>query len=119
MTTSATTHVLTSLAFLQRADQYLSRSSLAAASRNGWLAAASMLRGTARSKGWRFLGPRGLDEVVDRLVDLYGDEDLWDKFASSEALDINSYDDCMSPATVEIHLAQIRQLIRSLEHPPA
>lgn len=119
MTTKAATFVLTSHAFLAKAEEALYQKELAAASRNGWLAAASMLRGTARAKGWCYLGPRGLDEVIDRLVEVYGDEELWDEFTSSEALDINSYDNCMSSITVEIHLSQVRRLLNKLEQPPA
>ena len=119
MTTGAATYVLTSHAFLEKAEVALLHSELAAASRNGWLAAASMLRGTARERGWSYLGHRGLDQVVDRLVDLHGDEELWDVFASGEALDINSYDNSMSSATVEVHLAEVRLLLNKLERPPA
>jgi HEPN domain-containing protein len=119
MTTQAATYVLTSHAFLSRAEESLSEGNLTAASRNGWLAAAFMVRGTARSKGWRYLGSRGLDEVLDRLVDAYGDEDLWSEFSSGEALEINSYDNCMSSTTMEVHLSQVRQFLGKLESLPA
>ena len=119
MTTQASTYLEVSQAFMPRAELALAKSDLRTASRKGWYAAAHMLRGVARARGWRYSGFRGFDEVVDRLVADYGDNSYWGEFASAEALDMNSFDPRMSSLTVEFHLSLVRQLLTKLESLPA
>ena len=115
MTTLTASYVDTSWAFLSKAEAALDRGDLVQASRSGWCAAAYMLRGIARAKGWRYTGFRRLYAVIDRLADKYGDAEIDSLFDSADALEVNSVRCWDSRAGVEYDLSRVGELLRRLE----
>ena len=118
MVTQTRSYVETSWVFMAKAEAALAQGDLAQASRKGWRAAAWMLRGFARERGWRYSGFRRLYEVMDLLAENYGpaagaELDLW--FDSATALEMNAYEDSDSRLGVEICLENVAKLLRKLE----
>ena len=119
MTTLTASYVDTSWAFLSKAETALAEGDLLRSSRSGWCAAAYMLRGVARDRGWRYTGFRRLYEVTDRLVSKYGDEEIDNLFDSATALADNRPRHCDSRAGIEHDLSRVAELLRKLERLPA
>ena len=122
MVTQTRSYVETSWVLMAKAEEALAQGDLIQASRKGWRAAAWMLRGFAREKGWRYSGFRRLYEVMDLLADNYppavvDDIDLW--FDAATALEMNAYENTDSRLGVEICLADVAKLLRQLERLPA
>ena len=118
MVTQTRSYVETSWVLMAKAEESLARGDLVQASRKGWCAAAWMLRGFAREKGWRYSGFRRLYEVTDRLVSKYGDEEIDNLFDSAAALADNSPRCCDSRAGIEHDLSRVAELLRKLEARP-
>ena len=108
----------TSWAFLSKAETALAEGDLLRASRSGWCAAAYMLRGVARDRGWTYTGFRRLYAVTDRLVSKYGDEEIDNLFDSAAALADNRPRCCDSRAGIEHDLSRVAELLRKLEACP-
>ena len=118
MTTQTQRYVETSWHLMAKAEQALAQGDLIPASRKGWCAAAWMLRGVARERGWRYSGFRRLYEVIDCLADHYGPDlaaEIDFHFDSAADLEMNSYEDSDTPLGVEICLGEVAQLLRKLE----
>ena len=115
MVTQTRSYGETSWVLMAKAEAALVQGDLAQASRKGWRAAAYMLRGVARAKGWRYTGFRRLYEVIDRLADKYGDPEIDSLFDSADALEVNSVRCWDSRAGVEYDLSRVAELLRRLE----
>lgn len=118
MVTQTRSYVETSWVLMAKAEAALAQGDLVQASRKGWRAAAWMLRGFARERGWRYSGFRRLYAVMDLLAENYGpaagaELDLW--FDSATALEMNAYEDTDSRLGVEICLENVAKLLRKLE----
>lgn len=118
MVTQTRSYVETSWVLMAKAEAALAQGDLVQASRKGWRAAAWMLRGFARERGWRYSGFRRLYEVMDLLAENYGpaagaELDLW--FDAATALEMNAYEDSDSRLGVEICLENVAKLLRKLE----
>ena len=115
MATQTTAGSATSWAFLSKAETALAEGDLLQASRSGWCAAAYMLRGVARDRGWPYTGFRRLYAVTDRLVSKYGAEEIDNLFDSAAALADNRPRHCDSRAGIEHDLSRVAELLRKLE----
>ena len=62
--------------FLDRAHEALAQDDLVQASEKGWGAAAQMVKTVAVKRRWRHSGHAALFQVVRRLVEETGDDDL-------------------------------------------
>lgn len=118
MTIQTAQYIAVSWDFLAKAEQALAQVDLIPASRRGWYAAAWMLRGVAREKGWTYTGFYGIDGVVNQLVEEYDADDLDIHFCSARSLEMNSYEDSDTPLGVEICLGEVAQLLHKLERLP-
>ena len=118
MITQTAQHIAVSWAFMSKADAALKRDDLPAASRQGWNAAAWMLRGLAREKGWCYTGFYGIDGVMNRLVEEYNAADLDRWFSAAAALEQNAYENWDSRMSVEHGLDRVGKLLRKLERLP-
>jgi hypothetical protein len=121
MTTQVETYIPTSWKFFAKAHEALAQDDLLQASRKGWYSAAYMLRGIARTKGWRHSGFQGFYEVIEFLWAEYEDEEIDDLFSAACALELNFnfYEGWDSRNTVEYHLGRVSKLLRKLENLPA
>ena len=118
MPIQATRYPATSWAFMSKADAALNRDDLPAASRQGWNAAAWMLRGLAREKGWCYTGFYGIDGVMNRLEESSSDPELDLHFSAARALERNAYDPWESRDSVAHGLREVTQLLHKLERLP-
>ena len=118
MITQTAQHIAVSWAFMSKADAALKRDDLPAASRQGWNAAAWMLRGIAREKGWCYIGFYGIDGVMNRLEESSSDPEIDLHFSAARALERNAYDPWESRDSVAHGLQEVAQLLCKLERLP-
>lgn len=108
-------YIEVSWAFMSKAEEALGRDDLTAASRWGWNAAAWMLRGFARERGWIYTGFYGIDGVMNRLEEGISDQEIDLYFSAARALERNAYDPWEARDSVEHGLREVAELLRKLE----
>ena len=120
MTTQTENYTATSWKFFNKAQEALAQDDLIEGSRKGWYAAAYMLRGIARVRGWRYSGFQRYYEVIELLYEAYADEEIDNLFIAACALEINFnfLEGWESRAGVEDGLEKADQLLRKLEALP-
>ncbi len=89
MTSRADEYTLTSRELLAKAQEALAQDDLLQASEKGWGAAAHIVKGIAEKKAWRHNGHRELYQVVNRLAQECGDEEIRTNFGLASALHSN------------------------------
>lgn len=114
MTSRADEYSLTSRELLAKAEEALAQDDLLQASEKGWGAAAHMVKGIAERKGWRHNGHRELYQVVNRLSQETGDEEIRVHFGLASALHSNFYENWMPKETVEAYLLRVRELVQMM-----
>ena len=85
------------------------------ASEKGWGAAAQMIKAVASNRGWKHDSHAALHRVIDRLVTETGDDDIYLRFSTANALHQNFYENWGSADYVAGGLADVRILLDRLE----
>ena len=101
--------------FLAQASEKLENRDLPMASENGWGAAVEVLKAIATKRDWEHYGERSLYDIVDKLVEETGDQDLKSLFAVANQLQTNFYEDWLSRAAVEAHLRDVARFVARVE----
>lgn len=114
MTTHADHPTDTVNELLASARACLAAGDLMQASAKGWGAAEQMVKAVAEGRHWDHGTPGDLYWAVDRLAELSEGNELQGLFLSANALDQNSYDDDMPPATVADGLDEVERFTAAL-----
>ena len=101
--------------FLTKAFEELAQGDTVQASEKGWGAAAQMVKAIAERRGWPHNGHAYLYQVVRRLVEETGDDELDTYFHVAGNLHSNFYENWLPPGSVESGLLSVRRLIAKLE----
>ena len=101
--------------FLAQASEKLENRDLPMASENGWGAAVEVLKAMATKRDWEHYSERSLYDIVDKLVEETGDQDLRSLFAVANQLQTNFYEDWLSRAAVETHLRDVARFVARVE----
>ncbi len=118
MTSQSQEHILISRDFFAKAHDALAQHHLLQPSEKLWGATAHMVKAVAESRGWAHSGHRELFQVVSRLVQETGDEDLRPLFDVANSLHSNFYENWMPEDWIEAGAQQVRQLLEKLESLP-
>ena len=102
--------------FLEKSSEYLENGDPSQASANGWGAAVEVLKAMATKRDWEHYSTRSLYDIVDKLVEETGDEELRRLFATASQLDTNFYEDRLSRATIESYIEDVTRFIAKVEH---
>jgi len=113
--TSARRYGRASTDLLSQARAELSRGDVVQASEKGWGAAAQMVKSVADSRGWRHNGHRYLFDIVKRLVDESGDQQIYVLFMVANSLHSNFYENWMPQEMVANGLEQVEELVKRIE----
>ena len=108
-------HTITSRELFGKAEEALVQDDLLQASEKGWGAAAHLVKSVAQRRNWRHDGHRELYQVVNRLAQETGDNQIRVLFNSASALHMNFYENWMPKEMVEESLAQVAEFLRKLE----
>ncbi len=100
---------------LAQAFEELAEGDSRQASEKGWGAAAQIIKAVASSRGWNHNSHASLYKVIDRLVNETGDDGIYDKFSTANALHQNFYENWGKADYVARGLVQVRDLILRLE----
>lgn len=101
--------------YLTKAEEALADDDLLQASKNGWGAAAHMVKGIAQGRWLLDDWHRALYNAVNVLAHESGDRDIRVLLNVASALDSNFYENWMPHEMVADDLVQIRQLLEKLE----
>lgn len=101
--------------FLRKSSEYLEKGDFTQASANGWGAVVEALKALATEREWNHYGTKSLYDIMDRLVEETGDQDMKSLFASAGQLDTNFYENWLSRTEIESHLADAARLVTKLE----
>ena len=104
-----------SRAYLAKARQELQAGDLEQASEKGWGAAALMVKAMAEQRGEPHRSHALLFDVVDRLVEETGDEDLDTLFIAANGLHTNFYENHISVAQVRRGIQRVQEFVEKLE----
>ncbi len=118
MTSQAQEHILISRDFFTKAHDALAQHDLLQASEKLWGATAHMVKAVAESRGWAHSGHRELFQVVFRLVQETGDQDLRSLFDVANSLHSNFYENWMSEDWIAADAKQIGEFLEKLESLP-
>ena len=100
---------------LAKAFVELDQGDLRQASEKGWGAAAQMVKAVGQHRGWPHDGHAALFQVVRRLTDESGDNELVRLFQIANSLHINFYEDWIPRASVFESLRAVGELVNKLE----
>ena len=101
--------------FLAQASEKLENRDLPMASENGWGAAVEVLKAMATKRDWEHYSERSLYDIVNKLAEETGDQDLKSLFAVANQLQTNFYEDWLSRAAVEAHLRDVARFVARVE----
>ena len=101
--------------YMAGAWKHLAEDDLLQASEKGWGAAAQMIKAVAESRGWEHNTHRYLYDVAARLASEAGDARLNEQFQLAGALHAHFYEGWLPRETVTHNIAQVEELLRSLE----
>ena len=85
------------------------------ASEKAWGAAAQMVKAIAQDRGWRHDNHFLLYQAVNSLADETGDRNMVTLFGHAGNLHTNFYENWLPPATVEVGIQDVEQLLDKLE----
>jgi hypothetical protein len=109
------TYATTSRLLLAQAKEELEKEDLRQASEKVWGAAAQMVKAAAERRGWRHDTHRRLFEIVARLSQETGDEDIRRFIQSASALHFNFYESIYPREIIERSLQDVEDLTSRLE----
>ena len=112
--TLATDHALVSRVFIEQAQTELDSGDLLQASEKAWGATARALKAIAEPRGWQHNSHYHYYQIVRRLIDLTGNEELRIGFQIAESLHANFYNGWMPETEVRASIADVRQLVADL-----
>ena len=118
MTSQSQEHTLTSREFFIKAEEVLAQGDLLQASEKLWGAAAHMVQAVAEARGWAHSGHRELFQVVFRLVQETGDQDLRSLFDVANSLHSNFYENWMPENWIEAGAREVGEFLEKLEGLP-
>ncbi len=101
--------------FLAQARQELAKGDLRQASEKGWGAAAQMVKAVAERRDWEHNGHAMLYQVVRRLVEETGDNQLGTFFHVAGNLHSNFYEDWLPTEMVESGLDSVTEMVDRLK----
>ena len=109
-----TTYAHQATIFEEQAQEELKKGDLRQASEKGWGAAAQIIKAVAQNRGWEHSYHNALYNVVSRLSEESGDNDIVLLFSSAESLHQNFYEGRHSHSVVALHLLQVSHLVEKL-----
>ena len=107
--TAASRHLLV------QAGEELAAGDTRQASEKGWGAAAQIVKSVAAQRGWEHRSHAALFEVIYRLVDETGDEEIRRLFRVANALHVNFYENWDKAENVAGDLVDIERFVAKLE----
>ena len=99
------------MTFLAQASAELARNDLQQASEKGWGAAAQMAKAVASERSWPHTDHRALYQVVGRLADEVGDQEVRRLFAIAGQLHTNFYEGWLSHADIELLIGDVNKFV--------
>ena len=112
--TLATDHALVSRVFIEQAQTELDSGDLLQASEKAWGATARALKDIAEPRGWRHNRRYDYVQIIARLEEMTGRQELRHGFQAAQALHANFYEGWMTEAQVRNNIADVRQLVADL-----
>jgi len=100
--------------YLREADELLKKKDYAQASEKLWGATAEMIKAVAAKRGLVLGTHRSIAEFVNGLDREYPDWKLADKYAHSNSLHINFYEDWLPPELVEKSSVAVKEMMALL-----
>lgn len=100
---------------LAQASEELAKGDLRQASEKGWGAAAQMVKAVAERRSWEHTGHALLYQVVRRLVEETGDNQLGTFFHVAGNLHSNFYEDWLPQEMVQSALDSVMEMVDRLE----
>ncbi len=112
--TLAQDNMMTSRQLIEHAEEELRSGEPLQASEKAWGAVVHRLKAIARQRRWRHGGHYQLGQVVSRLADETGDDDMEDLFSVAEALHGNFYNNWKTEAAVRRNIETVKLLLDKL-----
>ncbi len=112
--TLAQDNMTTSRQLIEHAEDELRSGEPLQASEKAWGAVVHRLKAIARQRRWGHGGHYQLGQVVSRLADETGDNDMEDLFSIAEALHGNFYNNWKTEAAVRSNIESIKRLLDKL-----
>ncbi len=100
---------------LAKARLELAQGDLRQASEKGWGAAAQMVKAVAEQRGWPHNGHALLFQVIRRLVEETGDEQIDRLFQVANSLHSNFYENWLPAGSVGSSIEGVGELVEKLE----
>jgi hypothetical protein len=101
--------------YLEDADRLLAEGDFAQASEKYWGAVATLLKAIAVQRRWRHGSHKDLWDVIGRIRQEPGYEDVGILFGAAGTLHANFYENWMPPEVVRDHAHQAHLLIEKLQ----
>ena len=116
MTTTQTYKSVSTHLFQQaQAQAELEAGDLIQASEKFWGAAAQALKAIAQEQGWEHNSHAHFFRIVQEIITMTGDEEIFDLFGAANLLHINFYEHWMKREQIHKLGAQVGELIERLE----
>ena len=112
--TLATDHALVSRVFIEQAQTELDSGDLLQASEKAWGATARALKAIAEPRGWQRNSHYHYYQIIERLEEMTGRDELRIGFQVAESLHANFYNGWMPEASVRNSIVIVRQLVADL-----
>ena len=103
--------------FMRRARSYLDAGDLHQASGKGWGAASHMALAVSRARGWKYTTHRDIYDIVDRMVDLLGRDDILAWQASATQLHDFFYarKGQLHPRSIKFNLDRVESMLDDIK----
>ena len=99
---------------LAQARRELANSDVRQASEKGWCAAAQAVKAVAESRGWEHKTHASLFNVVNRLAEEIGNDELDSLFVTASGLHVNFYENWLPSGTVGVGLDKVAEFVAQL-----
>ena len=96
---------------LEQARRELDAGDIRQASEKGWRAAAQAVKAVAERRGWKHDTEADIFNVVSRLVDETGNENLASLILVAGSLEMNSHENCQPTGMVRVGLDQVAEFV--------
>ncbi len=113
--TITTDHRLVSHILMEQAQTELDSGDLIQASEKAWGSTARMIKAIGQRRGWRHSRHYDYVQIIGRLEDATGREELRRDFHTAQAVHANFYEGWMTENQVRKSIADIRQLVAELD----
>ncbi len=109
------THYTHSERLITQAEQELAQGDRLQASEKAWGAVAHRMKAIAEQRGWEYISHAQVFDIVERLAEETGSNEVRHLFAYANGLHRNYYVDATPIRQLEYEIAQVKRLLEMLK----